>query len=82
MGPSSGLRWSPWFRIICERFLDAWWSDLERTIESDAHEDFETIHEVIVCSSRLGLRYDVGGRARSRRRHNRDGRTDPGVISG
>ena len=47
MDPSSGLRWSPWFRIICERFLDAWWSDLERTIESDAHEDFETIHEVM-----------------------------------
>ena len=41
------LRWSPWFRIICERFLDTWWEDLDATIGSDAHVDLGTIHEVM-----------------------------------
>mmetsp|Transcript_4322 Transcript_4322/g.15225 ORF Transcript_4322/g.15225 Transcript_4322/m.15225 type:complete len:216 (+) Transcript_4322:831-1478(+) len=47
MDSSSGLWWSPWYRIICDKFLDTWWDDLERTIESDAHVDLGTIHKVI-----------------------------------
>lgn len=39
MAPSSGLRWSPWFRIIAERMLPGWWSDLEAALNSDAHVD-------------------------------------------
>jgi isopentenyl-diphosphate delta-isomerase type 1 len=45
MRPESGLLWSPWFRIIAERFLlPRWWPDLDATINTDAHADFATIH--------------------------------------
>jgi len=44
MDPSSGLRWSPWFRIIAEKFLYAWWTDLDSL---DKHVDVETIHKVM-----------------------------------
>mmetsp|Transcript_7326 Transcript_7326/g.18639 ORF Transcript_7326/g.18639 Transcript_7326/m.18639 type:complete len:237 (-) Transcript_7326:278-988(-) len=47
MDPSSGLRWSPWFRIIAERFLDTWWKDVEETIGTDKHVDLGTIHKVM-----------------------------------
>ena len=47
MDPKSGLRWSPWFRIIAERFLDTWWGDLDALLATDAHVDLETIHEVL-----------------------------------
>jgi isopentenyl-diphosphate delta-isomerase len=39
MDPSSGLRWSPWFRIIASRFLPNWWSDLHTTIHTDKFRD-------------------------------------------
>ncbi|ACO66764.1 isopentenyl-diphosphate delta-isomerase I [Micromonas commoda] len=41
------LRWSPWFRIICDRFLDKWWLNLDETIGTDKHVDLGTIHEVM-----------------------------------
>lgn len=41
------LRWSPWFRIICDRFLDKWWQNLDETIGTDKHVDLGTIHEVM-----------------------------------
>ena len=44
MDQSSGLRWSPWFRIIAEKFLYAWWTDLDSL---DKHVDVETIHKVM-----------------------------------
>ena len=47
MDPASGLRWSPWFRIICDRFLDKWWADLDETIFTDKHVDLATIHKVL-----------------------------------
>ena len=47
MDPTSGLRWSPWFRIIAGRFLDKWWGDLESCLETNKHVDLGTIHEVI-----------------------------------
>ena len=40
------LRW-PWFRIICDRFLDKWWQNLDETIGTDKHVDLGTIHEVM-----------------------------------
>ena len=47
MDPKSGLRWSPWFRIIAEKFLDKWWADLDNCLTTDAHVDLETVHEVM-----------------------------------
>lgn len=48
MAPKSGLLWSPWFRIIAEKFLDRWWDDLDVTLSSDAFVDKDTIHKIMV----------------------------------
>ena len=29
MDPSSGLLWSPWFRVIADTWLFDWWADLD-----------------------------------------------------
>lgn len=42
--PSSGNLWSPWFRIIAEKFLSLWWKDLHTTLNSDDFVDLKTIH--------------------------------------
>lgn len=47
MAPSSGLLWSPWFRIIADRFLERWWSDLDTTLTTDKHCDWQTIHKIL-----------------------------------
>jgi len=47
MAPSSGLAWSPWFRIIAERWLPAWWRDLDEVLEKGAHVDAATVHRVM-----------------------------------
>lgn len=44
MHPSSGLLWSPWFKIIAERFLPQWWADLSTTLTTNVHFDPITIH--------------------------------------
>lgn len=44
MDPSSGLLWSPWFRIIAERFLPQWWKDLPATLATNKHVDPRRIH--------------------------------------
>ncbi|KAJ1384405.1 hypothetical protein B484DRAFT_410800, partial [Ochromonadaceae sp. CCMP2298] len=46
MDPASGLRWSPWFRLIAEHFLPQWWADLDATTGSDLHVDLSTIHRL------------------------------------
>eukprot|EP00890_Picochlorum_soloecismus_P002512 jgi/Picsp_1/3261/NSC_06101-R1_isopentenyl-diphosphate delta-isomerase i len=46
MRPENGLIWSPWFRIIAERFLRVWWKDLDRALTTDAHVDTKTIHSI------------------------------------
>ena len=46
MHPDSGLLWSPWFRIIAQKFLPAWWADLDVTLNTDTHVDAGTIHTV------------------------------------
>lgn len=46
MDPASGLRWSPWFRIIAKHFLPKWWQDLQHTLLTDAHVDTNTIHRL------------------------------------
>ena len=47
MKPDSGLKWSPWFRIIAQRFLHTWWQDVDQTISTDKHLDLKTIHKVM-----------------------------------
>ena len=32
MAQGSGLSWSPWFRIIAEEFLGAWWAELDTAL--------------------------------------------------
>ena len=44
MAPSSGLLWSPWFRIIVEQFLVKWWADVRTTITTDKFVDVKNIH--------------------------------------
>ncbi|GMH44008.1 hypothetical protein BSKO_11942 [Bryopsis sp. KO-2023] len=46
MAPSSGLKWSPWFRIIAANFLEKWWEDLDSVLNTDKHVDYETIHRL------------------------------------
>lgn len=36
--------WSPWFRIIAERLLNAWWKDLDAALTTDKYVDTRTIH--------------------------------------
>ncbi|EFN53784.1 hypothetical protein CHLNCDRAFT_53578 [Chlorella variabilis] len=47
MHPSSGLLWSPWFRIIAENFLEGWWRDLDATLTTDKHVDTQCIHKIM-----------------------------------
>lgn len=44
MDPASGLLWSPWFRIVADRFLSLWWDDLSVTLDTDRFVDTDTIH--------------------------------------
>lgn len=46
MRPEHGLRWSPWFRIIAEHFLAAWWKDLDAILEGDGPLD-PRIHKIM-----------------------------------
>jgi isopentenyl-diphosphate delta-isomerase len=54
MRPESGLLWSPWFRIIAERFLPAWWADLDRTLGTDDLTDYGSIHRFDCTAEHLG----------------------------
>jgi len=48
MDPGSGLRWSPWFRILAQRFLPGWWSDLGGALAGAAkHRDLVTVHSIM-----------------------------------
>ena len=48
MDPQSGLRWSPWFRIIAQTWLQDWWSDLNEALRgSEKHIDLEKIHKIL-----------------------------------
>ena len=54
MQPSSGLLWSPWFRIIAEQFLPYWWADLQVTLNTDQWVDWKTIHRFDPTSEHMG----------------------------
>lgn len=46
MAPASGLKWSPWFRIIATHFLPAWWEDLDAVLADGKHADAAAIHRI------------------------------------
>lgn len=46
MAPGSGLKWSPWFRIIAEKWLPTWWGDLDAALATDKHVDAATVHRI------------------------------------
>ncbi|CAM9191606.1 unnamed protein product, partial [Ectocarpus fasciculatus] len=54
MEPSSGLLWSPWFRIIVECFLVHWWKDLTATLETDKFVDVKSVHHFDPTSEHMG----------------------------
>ena len=41
------LKWSPWFRVIVDSLLKAWWADVDATFSTDAFVDYETIHRFL-----------------------------------
>lgn len=44
------LKWSPWFRLIAERFLPGWWADLNAVLlpgQGVAHRNYATIHHLL-----------------------------------
>jgi isopentenyl-diphosphate delta-isomerase type 1 len=56
----SKLLFSPWFRLICQKWLlPLWWKDLEGCMKSDKYCDYDTIHEFDPPVEHLG----GGGRA-------------------
>ena len=54
MDPSSGLLWSPWFRIIAEKFLVHWWKDLDRTMGTDDFVDLRTVYRFDPSAEHMG----------------------------
>jgi isopentenyldiphosphate isomerase len=45
MMEDKSLLFSPWFRLICKKWLlDSWWKDLKQTMTTDKHCDYTTIH--------------------------------------
>ena len=54
MEPSTGLLWSPWFRIIAENFLPHWWKDLTVTIQSDQFVNTSCIHRFDPSEEHMG----------------------------
>lgn len=55
MDPKNGLLWSPWFRIIAEKFLlPAWWADLRETMTTDAYVDYNTIYRFDPSAEHMG----------------------------
>jgi farnesyl-diphosphate farnesyltransferase len=54
MDTSSGLLWSPWFRIIANEFLPHWWGDLKVTLNTDKYVDLKTIYRFDPTSEHMG----------------------------
>lgn len=54
MKPSTGLLWSPWFRIIAEKFLSHWMKDLNETLTTDLYTDYNTIYRFDPTEEHMG----------------------------
>jgi len=46
--------WSPWFRVIAERFLHTWWQDLDTAITTNKYLDVSSIHRFDAPVEHLG----------------------------
>ena len=46
MSPDSGLSWSPWFRIIADKWLGGWWEDVEGALAGGVR-DWDTVHSIM-----------------------------------
>ena len=66
MSEDSGLLWSPWFRIITERFLVNWWKDLRETLDTPRYVDVESIHRFECSTEYLGGAGNSAGRCSDR----------------
>ena len=47
MDPGSGLAWSPWFRIIADRWLPGWWDNLDGVLERGEGAEWGKVHRVM-----------------------------------
>ena len=55
MTPGNGLLWSPWFRIIAEKFLiPHWWDDLQTTMNTNKYVDHKTIFRFDPTTEHMG----------------------------
>ena len=54
MKKDSGMLWSPWFRIIVEKFLVHWWQDLDVTLNTDEFTDYKTIYRFDPTHEHMG----------------------------
>ena len=48
------LLFSPWFRLIVQKWLKTWWKDLDKTMTTDVHCDFASIHQFDPPKEHLG----------------------------
>lgn len=48
------LLFSPWFRLIVQKWLKTWWEDLEKTMTTDTFCDFKNIHQFDPPKEHLG----------------------------
>jgi isopentenyl-diphosphate delta-isomerase len=46
MKEENGLKWSPWFRIIAEEFLDSWWRNLHEAFDGTTYVDGK-VHTIL-----------------------------------
>jgi isopentenyl-diphosphate delta-isomerase type 1 len=60
MEPSTGLLWSPWFRIIAGTFLSKWWADLNTTLTTDNFVDTKTIFRFDPTEEHMGGKGSAG----------------------
>jgi isopentenyl-diphosphate delta-isomerase type 1 len=51
---------SPWFRLILQKWLKTWWKDLNETMQTDTHCDFVNIHRFDPPKEHLGGAADAG----------------------
>jgi hypothetical protein len=55
MMKDSSLLFSPWFRLICSKWLvNSWWKDLKATMTTDVHCDYVNIHKFDPPTEHLG----------------------------
>lgn len=54
MKPATNLLWSPWFRIIAEKFLVHWWVDLDKTLTTETFVDHKSIHRFDPTPEHMG----------------------------